>query len=87
MKEVCICCFVYSLQNQIGVDSAMMLVTFLNVLSHRYYEGKLIDPCIRMVTTVLGEGGRGEQRGEGRGGERRLGLTQSLCFQMLFLTF
>ena len=32
----------------------MMLVTFLNILSYRYHEGSLINPCIRMVTTLLG---------------------------------
>lgn len=42
----------------------MMLVTFLNVLSCRYYQDQLISPCIRMVTTLLGEWvGPGSGRG------------------------
>ena len=66
------------------MDSAMMLVTFLNILSSRYYEGKLINPCIRMVTTILGEeggreGGRGGREGGGREGLRKGGRGRGVC--------
>ena len=42
-------------QTQTAVDSGVMLVGFLNVLSPRFYADGLAPPCIRMVVTMMGE--------------------------------
>ena len=40
---------------QVTVDCGVMLVGFLNILSPRYHEKGLVNPCIKMVITMLGE--------------------------------